>query len=38
MLKAPFNLSRARVLLTNDDGINAPGLMLLEEVVRPSGA
>jgi len=35
MLKAPFNLSRARVLLTNDDGINAPGLMLLEEVVRP---
>lgn len=35
MLKTPFNLSKARVLLTNDDGINAPGLMLLEEVVRP---
>lgn len=35
MLKSPFNLSQARVLLTNDDGIDAPGIALLQELVRP---
>ena len=29
------DLARARVLICNDDGINAPGLKLLERVVRP---
>ena len=35
MLKAGFDLSRARVLITNDDGIHASGIQLLEELVRP---
>lgn len=35
MLKSPSVLSQLRVLLTNDDGIDAPGLALLEEIVRP---
>lgn len=35
MLKAPLVLSRARVLLTNDDGVDAPGIALLHELVRP---
>jgi 5'-nucleotidase len=35
MLKAPHHLKEARVLLTNDDGIDAPGLAVLEEVLRP---
>jgi len=30
----PLNLARARVLISNDDGIDAPGLKLLEKVVR----
>lgn len=30
-----IDLKKARVLLSNDDGIDAPGLKLLEEVVRP---
>jgi 5'-nucleotidase len=30
----PLELSRARVLIANDDGIHAPGLKLLERVVR----
>ena len=29
------DLARARVLICNDDGINAPGLKLLEKVIRP---
>lgn len=29
----PFSLARARVLIANDDGINAPGLQLLEAVM-----
>ena len=29
------DLSRARVLISNDDGINAPGLKLLERIIRP---
>ena len=32
MLKAPFNLSKARILLSNDDGIDAPGLKILETI------
>lgn len=31
----PIDLARARVLIANDDGIHAPGLKLLERVVRP---
>ena len=27
-----MNLKRARVLISNDDGINAPGLRVLERV------
>ena len=30
----PLDLSRARVLISNDDGIHAPGLRVLERVVR----
>ena len=30
----PLDLSRSRVLLSNDDGIHAPGLKLLERVMR----
>jgi len=30
-----FDLSQCRVLLTNDDGIDAPGLALLEKLVAP---
>ncbi|MBL8709733.1 MAG: 5'/3'-nucleotidase SurE [Rhodospirillaceae bacterium] len=34
MLKLPFNLKRARILVTNDDGIHAPGLKVLERIAR----
>lgn len=34
MFKPPLDLSKARILVTNDDGINAPGLKLLERVAR----
>jgi len=34
MFDAPLDLSRARILVTNDDGINAPGLKVLETVAR----
>jgi len=34
MLKAPLKLADARVLLTNDDGIDAPGLAALEDALR----
>jgi 5'-nucleotidase len=30
----PFQLAKARVLISNDDGIDAPGLKLLEKVMR----
>jgi 5'-nucleotidase len=34
VFKAPLDLGKARVLVTNDDGINAPGLKVLEKVAR----
>lgn len=34
MFKAPLDLSSARILLSNDDGIHAPGLKALEKTVR----
>jgi broad specificity polyphosphatase/5'/3'-nucleotidase SurE len=34
MFERPIDLGRARILLTNDDGIEARGLKLLEKVVR----
>jgi 5'-nucleotidase len=34
MFDRPIDLSQARILLSNDDGINAPGLKLLEKVAR----
>ncbi|MDY0885104.1 5'/3'-nucleotidase SurE [Dongia soli] len=34
MLKAPLNLKKARILISNDDGIHAPGLKVLEKVAR----
>lgn len=35
MAEAGFDLKKARVLLSNDDGINAPGLKTLEDAIRP---
>ena len=32
MLTSPFNLNKARILLSNDDGIDAPGLKILETI------
>ncbi len=34
MAKAALNLKKARVLVTNDDGIHAPGLKLLEKLAK----
>lgn len=34
MFDRPIDLAKARILLSNDDGINAPGLRLLEKVAR----
>ncbi len=34
MLKAPLDLAKARILVTNDDGIHAPGLKVLEKIAR----
>lgn len=34
MLKAPLDLTKARILLANDDGIRAPGLKVLERIAR----
>jgi 5'-nucleotidase len=34
MLKAPLDVSKARILLSNDDGIHAPGLEVLEKIAR----
>ena len=35
MPDSPLCLTKARVLIVNDDGIDAPGLGLLERIVRP---
>ncbi|MET4699527.1 5'-nucleotidase [Constrictibacter sp. MBR-5] len=34
MLKEPLDLSKARILISNDDGIHAPGLKHLEKIAR----
>jgi 5'-nucleotidase len=34
MLDRPLNLAKARILVTNDDGIHAPGLKALERIAR----
>lgn len=34
-VRKPIDLASARVLLSNDDGIDAEGLKVLEEIVRP---
>lgn len=34
MAKKPLDLTKARILLSNDDGIHAPGFELLERIVR----
>jgi 5'-nucleotidase len=34
MAKKPLNLTKARVLVTNDDGIHAPGLKVLEKLAK----
>lgn len=34
MLERPLDLATSRILVTNDDGINAPGLKVLERVAR----
>lgn len=34
MYDAPLDLGKARILITNDDGINAPGLKVLERAAR----
>ena len=34
MAKRPLNLKKARVLVTNDDGIHAPGLKILEKLAK----
>ena len=37
MANKPLKLSQTRVLVSNDDGINAPGLKVLEKVMRSLG-
>jgi 5'-nucleotidase len=34
MFDTPIDLAAARILVTNDDGINAPGLKLLAKIAR----
>lgn len=34
MVKVPFDLANARVLISNDDGIHAPGLKIMEHIAR----
>lgn len=34
MFDLPLDLSNARILVTNDDGIHAPGLKVLEAIAR----
>ncbi len=38
MATKPIDLAKARVLISNDDGIDAPGIKLLEKIVRPLAA
>jgi 5'-nucleotidase len=33
-IKAPINLRKSRILVTNDDGIHAPGLKVLEKIAK----
>lgn len=35
MLEKPLDLAKARVLITNDDGLHAPGVKLLARLMRP---
>ncbi len=35
MLEKPLDLAKARVLITNDDGLQAPGVKLLARLMRP---
>lgn len=34
MLELPFDLKKARILVSNDDGIHAPGLKVLEKIAK----
>jgi 5'-nucleotidase len=34
MFEAPLDLARSRILVTNDDGIQAPGIKILEAIAR----
>jgi 5'-nucleotidase len=34
MARPGFDLARARILVTNDDGIHAPGIEVLERIAR----
>ena len=34
MLSQPLDLRRSRILISNDDGIHAPGLKVLERIAR----
>ena len=34
MFKPPLDLAKARILISNDDGIHAPGLKVLEQAAR----
>jgi 5'-nucleotidase len=34
MFEAPLDLAKARILVTNDDGIHAPGIKVLEAIAR----
>jgi 5'-nucleotidase len=34
MFDAPLDLARTRILVTNDDGVHAPGLKILESIAR----
>jgi 5'-nucleotidase len=34
MGRGPIDLAKSRILVTNDDGINAPGLKILEKIAR----
>ncbi len=35
MLKQPLDLSQSRILISNDDGIHATGIKVLEEIFKP---
>ena len=38
MAKAPLNLTSARILISNDDGVGAPGIKRLEKIALSLGA